>query len=398
MFFQYILFAPSMVSLFWCIYFLIKKNENTVPQNIMIAITLVFTALFYNRCYCAINPHTYPIFPRADIIDSYLTLAIPPLFYLLFKAMTAGRIRITDAIAFIPGAVIGFCINLTYILMSDQERMQYALEVLKKRNGLFTGWSRILKAQYWFAERIYYIILALSILIVLYYAITRMRKYHREVQNFYSCVNTMKITENTRIYQLLVPFFILLFVFTSIIYTTSFTEYSFILIILSIFETMLIFGLCYYTSLINHTFADYEKDLTISDAKAETAYDPLINDDKQIRINPKDFEYVLLKKELFLQPAIRIDEVARLLCTNRSYLSKMINDVYQMSFSTYINTLRISHAKRLMLSNKDLTQDLIASQSGFINAPSFNRVFKSITDMTPRTWLENELSKQKEKS
>ncbi|MGL5636627.1 MAG: helix-turn-helix domain-containing protein, partial [Bacteroidales bacterium] len=177
-----------------------------------------------------------------------------------------------------------------------------------------------------------------------------------------------------------------------------FTEYSFILIILSIFETMLIFGLCYYTSLINHTFADYEKDLTISDAKAETAYDPLINDDKQIRINPKDFEYVLLKKELFLQPAIRIDEVARLLCTNRSYLSKMINDVYQMSFSTYINTLRISHAKRLMLSNKDLTQDLIASQSGFINAPSFNRVFKSITDMTPRTWLENELSKQKEKS
>ncbi len=66
-------------------------------------------------------------------------------------------------------------------------------------------------------------------------------------------------------------------------------------------------------------------------------------------------------------------------------LSKMFTQKLSTSFSKYVNTLRIENAKRLLRhTNKKIF--VIASESGFRDVRTFNRVFKQIVGKTPREY------------
>ncbi len=99
------------------------------------------------------------------------------------------------------------------------------------------------------------------------------------------------------------------------------------------------------------------------------------------------FEHLIISQNLFLKPGIRVTDVASMLKTNRTYISKLVNDTYNMSFSDYINTLRIDYAEQYLLRNKDTKQTDLARICGFPNASSFNNTFKKFTGTTPRIWL-----------
>ena len=73
--------------------------------------------------------------------------------------------------------------------------------------------------------------------------------------------------------------------------------------------------------------------------------------------------------------------------TNRTYVSRLVNNTYNMSFSDYINTLRIDYAEQYLMHNRDAKQSDIATACGFPNASAFNNVFKKITGVTPKIWL-----------
>lgn len=390
MFVFYISVAPSMVSLFWCVYFLINRKRNTIPQNIMILITFVLILLFFNHLYCAYNLNSYLLFPDSDVINTLLTLSLPSLLFLFIKTMTCGKIRFFDFISFIPALIFGTIVSILYMAMNENEFKYYSLHILKNREALSVNTSGILNVQYILAERVYFIVLLSLFAFVLYFAFTQTKSYHKRLQNFYSCPDTMEIEIKTRINQILIPFFALLLTFTFFISSTYFKEYHFILVIIYIGETILVYSLCYYASLIRHTAFDFYQDIIKSDE-----INNQISSDQKDLLNPykvsvKHFESMMATQRIYLQPHLRIDEVARLMATNRSYLSEMINKEYKMSFSTYINTLRIRYAKRLMLSDRSLTQDKIAEHSGYLNASSFNRSFKTLTGLTPKSWLEEQ--------
>ncbi|MGL5787202.1 MAG: helix-turn-helix transcriptional regulator [Bacteroidales bacterium] len=390
MIFKYISFTPSLVSLFWCVYFLINRQRNSMPQNIMILITLLFSILFFNHSYCAFNLDQYLMFPAADVLDVFLSLSIPSMFYLFFKAMAIGRLRLLDLTSFLPAMVLGTAVCLIYRSMSPEELDCYSFHVHLYGRPLLPDVSRMLYLQYLLAEKIYYLVLLVLIIMVLNYAFTQIKQYHRNLQNFYSCPDRMEMDANTRIYQILIPFFTLLLVFSFFIYSSFFKEYHITLMIIYTTETVLIYALCYYTSLIKYTAYDFHQDMIKSD---EADGVPVIDGKEQAmryKVSVEYFESVLEERKVYLQPNLRIDDVARLMATNRSYLSEMINKEYKMSFSSYINSLRIQYAKSLMLSDKDLTQDKIAEQSGYLNASSFNRSFKSLTGLTPKSWLEEQ--------
>lgn len=102
------------------------------------------------------------------------------------------------------------------------------------------------------------------------------------------------------------------------------------------------------------------------------------------------FEKLVNSEQLYLREGIKMDEVARMLGTNRTYLSQMMRDYYNTTFSTYMNRLRIEEAKSLLHSSthdKQLKLQDIAYKSGFTSISSFNKVFKEQTGMTPSEWL-----------
>lgn len=99
------------------------------------------------------------------------------------------------------------------------------------------------------------------------------------------------------------------------------------------------------------------------------------------------FEDLMFSEQPFLRQGIKLSDIAAMLETNRTYISRLVNSSYGMSFTDYVNTLRIDYAKQYLLENRNARQSDIAAACGFPNAPSFNSIFKKATGMTPKIWL-----------
>ena len=99
------------------------------------------------------------------------------------------------------------------------------------------------------------------------------------------------------------------------------------------------------------------------------------------------FEKLMVTEKLFLKQGIRVSDIATRLNTNRTYISKLVNETYDMSFSDYINNLRIEYSKQYLLTHTEVRQSDIASYLGFPNASAFNNIFKKKTGVTPKIWL-----------
>lgn len=81
-----------------------------------------------------------------------------------------------------------------------------------------------------------------------------------------------------------------------------------------------------------------------------------------------------------------LDRLAVEVGTNRSYLSSYINTRYRMSFSEWINDMRISHAKELMTLHPGMSVEDVASQCGYSTASYFSRRFKACEGVAPSLW------------
>ena len=68
-----------------------------------------------------------------------------------------------------------------------------------------------------------------------------------------------------------------------------------------------------------------------------------------------------------------------------SHFSKYFKALTGMTFSDYLNFLKIEHAILLIQSSSDLTITQIAVQCGFGSIRNFNRVFKKLTGFSPVT-------------
>lgn len=103
------------------------------------------------------------------------------------------------------------------------------------------------------------------------------------------------------------------------------------------------------------------------------------------------FRKLIEEDKIFRQNTLRADDVASSMHTNRTYLSRMIKEEFQCTFSDYINARRVEFAKELMRSDPDMRQDELADKSGFIGAPSFSRTFKQIEGIPPKEWCRNHI-------
>lgn len=81
----------------------------------------------------------------------------------------------------------------------------------------------------------------------------------------------------------------------------------------------------------------------------------------------QQFERHVLKGKLYLRRDLSLTALARLLDTNRTYLSAFVNREYGMNFSQYINSCRLKEFKYLesSLRNEKITVRELAVKAGF---------------------------------
>lgn len=91
------------------------------------------------------------------------------------------------------------------------------------------------------------------------------------------------------------------------------------------------------------------------------------------------------EQQLYTDPQITAESVIERLQTNHTYFSQMMSSVWGMSFSEYLNRLRLAHVERL-LADESLTISAVATQSGFSDAGYMSRKFKAKNGITPSEW------------
>ena len=87
----------------------------------------------------------------------------------------------------------------------------------------------------------------------------------------------------------------------------------------------------------------------------------------------------------YLNVNITLHSLSKVLDTNSSYLSKAINNYFNLNFTDFINEFRIEKAKKVIISQKIefYTLEGIAKESGFSSISTFNRAFLKIEGKTP---------------
>ncbi len=99
--------------------------------------------------------------------------------------------------------------------------------------------------------------------------------------------------------------------------------------------------------------------------------------------------YYMEEEKAYLNPKIKLKEIADHLHTNTKYLSQVINLLTGANTNKFINSYRIRDAKIKLLAPEaqQLTLYGVARQCGFKNKSTFYKVFKEITGLTPKEYV-----------
>ncbi|MEM9985313.1 MAG: helix-turn-helix transcriptional regulator, partial [Bacteroidota bacterium] len=114
---------------------------------------------------------------------------------------------------------------------------------------------------------------------------------------------------------------------------------------------------------------------------------PLTEAERQLE---REVIRVIEEEQLYLTPSVSLNDLADRLGTNRHLVSKVINAQAGRSFYDLINGYRVEHLKKLLddPQNAPFTILALGLDSGFNSKASLNRIFKNLTGLTPRQYLD----------
>lgn len=98
----------------------------------------------------------------------------------------------------------------------------------------------------------------------------------------------------------------------------------------------------------------------------------------------------------YANPELSLESTAEALGCNRSKINEILKEELDLTFTTYLNKLRLTEAARLLSENKDANISEIAYSVGYNNVSYFNKLFKTEYKCTPKTFKSLSQSKIKE--
>lgn len=113
--------------------------------------------------------------------------------------------------------------------------------------------------------------------------------------------------------------------------------------------------------------------------------------EKNIANNQYNFSYYGELSEVLeyinnnITEKLTLKDISSKLFTSKSNLSAQFNQLLNIGFKTYVDTLKIANSFELLLTTND-TISLISEKVGFSNASSYSKTFKSYIGVTPNEY------------
>ena len=239
---------------------------------------------------------------------------------------------------------------------------------------------------FWLIHHIYSFLAGVHAVAYVWAAIVLYKKYRKLDSSSLSVVLVKKIRwVKYFLYYWLVNFSIWLVSKTVILSFGAFTEYdlnqpfAYINSFLSVTSLMVIYGISYFTlkhlDVVSSAFQKEKYSNSKLHPETEAAYfKKLLN--------------IIEEEKSYLNPNLKISDLALKLSTNPKYVSQMVNKYAPSGFIALINAYRIEAVKRKL---EDPTQNFltiaaIAEACGFNSKSTFTRVFREHVGMLPKEY------------
>lgn len=393
-----ILLLPFLVCIFWGITFLCRIKKNYKAQNILTLNLFVTGIGFYVIARSFDFDGDCVLRYREDLVFSFVGLLSYPLNMLYFKYISDNRKPgWGEYLIFLPALLIGGSTLVCYGMMGEEGAGRYAREILYNQNPFSEPEGLLFQVQYRVGVQLFNAMVFLQAVITIFYALIYLKRWRKKLDEFYSELEGKSVKEN---YIILISIIggavtTLCLVWLGRDFFTSFLRLVCIFIPYAIcfyVQAYVAYHLKYATEdlsrLITQIDEEVGREVCAGTEVCEVTDAGTSGPDKnKFPIGLcSEFEVLIKKDRIFLQSDIRLDDVVRMMRTNRTYISRLINEKYQCSFSDLINNYRIEYAQELLLCNSGLSQKEVAIQVGFLHVSSFNRTFKRLTGMTPGEW------------
>lgn len=93
------------------------------------------------------------------------------------------------------------------------------------------------------------------------------------------------------------------------------------------------------------------------------------------------------KKKAYTNPEITIEDLVQQTGLRRTALTHYLNGTLNLSFRSWLNSLRIEDAKLIMTQHPEYSHETVADQCGFSSRTYFLKVFKDKEGKTPGDWV-----------
>ena len=229
------------------------------------------------------------------------------------------------------------------------------------------------------------LLFAIQVFVVVYFGYRKLRTFDREIANVYADTEGR---DTTAVKHLLIAF-----VLTSLCSAVAnalgrhyFAQSDWMVLAVLTPFTVMLFALSYIGFTRDFSFEQFVEDSKES-IEQPTENTPAMEESEI----GKSIDHLFITQQLYLTPNFKIGDLVKATGICRTHLSNYINQTKGMSFSDYINSLRVEHAKRLLSQNTENTKIVtIATQSGFSSEQSFYRNFHKFTGMKPLEWVKGQ--------
>ncbi|EPT33681.1 DNA-binding helix-turn-helix protein [Bacteroidetes bacterium oral taxon 272 str. F0290] len=369
---------PILVCLFW-ITILLHTGKTNLPKRYL-AFFLILSSLNY-LVHAAFFNHAYRLFAFMDNIWVFTSLAGYPLYYYYIRLLTHDlKINWRWSWILLPSIALSAFSFFIYFSTSPDNMQAYIHSVMYHEEG-YTEPLPLLMTLETFKDGAFKVIFPIQVILSVYFGYKLINQYNKTLKDFYSNTGGKDLSH--------IKWLLFAFIFASIISVISsqigkdfFINKGTLLAIPSVTHSLFLFFIGYVGFYQNFTITDFANDLN-STNKTDECEDE--NSILSQTISKIQLNQLLEEKELFKNPELRISDIALMLGTNRTYISRIINETMQINFCDWVNSYRITHAKKLMKSpySNDLTLSEISEKSGFKSVSTFYRLFKEKEGIPP---------------
>lgn len=376
---------PMFVSLFWVMLLLIDSNRNLSKNYLafffsLTAINYFAHAAFFNR--------EYSLFAFMDNIWVFTSLSAYPLYYYYIRLLTRDvKIDLRWSWILLPSLTLSVFSFVVYFAMSPEELDVFIHGIMYHEQGYTKPYSQLVNLQI-FRTLLFKSIFLIQVIASVYFGYRLIAQYNKEVREFYSNTGGKDLSP--------LKFVLLAFLFASFISLASgvlekdfFIDKGFLIAIPSLTHSLFLFFIGYVGYHQNFTVANFFDDVNDYKKKLQIAKEIKQSTLENI-ITKKQLYDLVVENELYKNPELRITDLALMLATNRTYVSRIVNEEMKTNFCDWVNSFRIEYVKETMedpdFNHLSLLE--IAEMSGFSSLSAFYRVFKEKEGVTPGKYRE----------